>query len=332
MFEWRQFIIISFFFCVCLTVVYYSKKVGIEESISTKKQVAEKNIPEQESYLKKVSFYLLKKEQKQLHLLSEELMINNVTKRSSFERPEGFFYTSEGVKIDFKGNRGLYRPEDTTFVLDEDVQLDSDESHLDSDHARYIMNHESFISEGNVKTQTRDIKTGDQIFVDSLKVHAWPSLKKTDYEGQVKGHIKRKRPYEPDIFFTSDSIYLDLMINQIRMEGRVNIKRQDVDASSRRGEIYLDNQNKKLKYYTLFDDVKVIEKLKISENQLIERKAFGEKLEGIISEEKLVLTGSPKVLQEDDVVKGNKITLHENNEVIEVEDASSNFNVKKKNK
>ena len=101
-------------------------------------------------------------------------------------------------------------------------------------------------------------------------------------------------------------------------------------SHDRRGEIYLDNQSKKLKYYTLFDDVKVIEKLKINENQLIERKAFGEKLEGIISEDKLILTGSPKVLQEDDVVKGNKITLRENNEVIEVEDASSNFTVKKK--
>ena len=193
-----------------------------------------------------------------------------------------------------------------------------------------MMNKDFFISEGNVQTETKDIKTGDRILIDSPLVHAWPKSKRSDYEGGVKGQIKRKRPYEPDVFFSSNSIYLDMNLSLIRLEGEVDIKRQDVVATSRRGEIYLDNQSKKLKYYTLFDDVKVVEKLKINENQLIERKAFGEKLEGIISEDKLILTGSPKVLQEDDVVKGNKITLRENNEVIEVEDASSNFTVKKK--
>lgn len=331
MFEWRQYPIIFLFFAVCLTVVFYSNQASDEDG-SVKNKETEKKQHEQESYFKKISFYLLKKDQEQLHLLSDELMIDNNTKRSSFEVPQGFFYTSQRAKVNFEANKGLYRPEDSTFILSEEVQLDSGESLMKSDHATYVMNREFFLSEGNVQTETRDVKSGDQIFVNSLIVHAWPKIKKSDYEGQVKGHIKRKRPYEPDVFFTSDNIYLDLMINQIRLEGRVTIKRQDVDASSRRGEIYLDNQNKRLKYYTLFDDVKVIEKLKISENSLIERKAFGEKLEGIISEEKLILTGSPKVLQEDDVVKGNKITLRENNEVIEVEDASSNFSVKKKDK
>ncbi len=331
MFEWRQYPIIFLFFAVCLTVIFYSNQAK-EDDASQKNKETEKRKHEQESYFKKISFYLLKKDQEQLHLLSDELMIDNNTKRSSFEAPQGFFYTNERAKVNFEANKGLYRPEDSTFILSEEVQLDSGESLLRSDHATYVMNREFFLSEGNVQTETRDVKSGDQIFVNSLKVHAWPKIKKSDYEGQVKGHIKRKRPYEPDVFFTSDNIYLDLLVNQIRLEGKVTIKRQDVDASSRRGEIYLDNQNKRLKYYTLFDDVKVIEKLKISENSLIERKAFGEKLEGIISEEKLILTGSPKVLQEDDVVKGNKITLRENNEVIEVEDASSNFSIKKKDK
>jgi len=331
MIKFRQYSLISFFFFVCLFVIYFSI-YGNKDDAFLKNIVSEKKAKEQESYFKNISFFLIKKDQEQLHLLSNELIIDNTSKRSSFESPRGFFYTSERAKVDFESLKGLYRPEDSTFILSEQAQLFSNGSRLKSELAMYVMNKEFFVSEGNVRTETEDLKSGDKIFINSLKVHAWPKIKKSDYEGNVMGHIKRKRPYEPDIFFSSDSIYLDLLLNQIRLEGKVGIKRQDVEATSRRGEIYLDNRNKKLKYYTLFDDVKVVEKLKIGEKDLIERKAFGEKLEGIISEDKLVLTGSPKVLQEEDVVKGNKIMLRENNDVIEVEDASSNFTVKKKEK
>jgi len=58
------------------------------------------------------------------------------------------------------------------------------------------------------------------------------------------------------------------------------------------------------------------------------RKAFGERLEGFTSLDRLVLTGYPKVYQEGDVIKGNKITLRINNEVVEVDDANTRFKLK----
>lgn len=330
MLEWRQVTVILFFFAVCSGIILYSSKVSIDDDFNQSKRDLKNKTPEQESYFKIASLYLFKNDQDQLYLASDELMIDNISKRSSFVKPKGFFYTKDRDQVFYESLRGLYRPDDSAVVFQEEVDIKAGASFLKSQLATYLLNKDFFVSEGNVQTETKDLKTGDKILINAPLVHAWPKSKRSDYEGGVKGQIRRKRPYEPDVYFASNSIYLDMNLNQIRLEGDVDIKRQDVVATSRRGEIYLDNQSKRLKYYTLFDDVKVIEKLKINENQLIERKAFGEKLEGIISEDKLILTGSPKVLQEDDVVKGNKITLRENNEVIEVEDASSNFTVKKK--
>ena len=60
------------------------------------------------------------------------------------------------------------------------------------------------------------------------------------------------------------------------------------------------------------------------------RKAYSERLEGYITEEKIILQGSPKVFQRDDVIRGNTITLRRNNESIEVDDANTKFNLRSK--
>ena len=55
------------------------------------------------------------------------------------------------------------------------------------------------------------------------------------------------------------------------------------------------------------------------------RKALSERLEGVTSEEILVLTGYPKVYQMKDVIRGNRIILRRDSELVEVEDANSVF-------
>ena len=61
------------------------------------------------------------------------------------------------------------------------------------------------------------------------------------------------------------------------------------------------------------------------------RKAWAERLEGF-GEDRLVLSGAPRVEQEKDVVKGYRITLREKMEFLEVEDAMSDLSTKKKQK
>ena len=55
------------------------------------------------------------------------------------------------------------------------------------------------------------------------------------------------------------------------------------------------------------------------------RKAFSEKVEGFPLERKLVLSGYPKVLQGRDVIKGNKIIIREEQELVEILNTNSRF-------
>ena len=91
---------------------------------------------------------------------------------------------------------------------------------------------------------------------------------------------------------------------------------------------FLENYNNTLKYFALYDDVKVKEVLNLQGREVI-RKAFSEQLEGFPGKSKVILTGYPKVIQEDDTIVGNKIILRWNNEVLEIIDANSNLKVKK---
>jgi lipopolysaccharide export system protein LptA len=63
---------------------------------------------------------------------------------------------------------------------------------------------------------------------------------------------------------------------------------------------------------------------------VIERKAFAERLEGFGREEKMILSGAPRVEQGNDVIKGYRITVRENTDLIEVDDAMSDVQMKKK--
>jgi len=112
------------------------------------------------------------------------------------------------------------------------------------------------------------------------------------------------------------------------MKGNVTFKKGNLAASSNLGTVFLENYNKRLKYYSLSDDVRLQETLSINGKPMV-RKAFAEKLEGIISEQKIILTGLPKVFQERDVIKGNRITIREKIETVEVDDANTNITLER---
>jgi lipopolysaccharide export system protein LptA len=110
------------------------------------------------------------------------------------------------------------------------------------------------------------------------------------------------------------------------------MKRNKFDMLAGKAELFLENYNKSLKYYSLYDDIRLQERLKLKDGTEIVRKAFADKIEGYNHERKLVLTGSPRVIQGSDVIKGYKVTLRENLEMVEVDDSASSFTIKKKQK
>ena len=73
----------------------------------------------------------------------------------------------------------------------------------------------------------------------------------------------------------------------------------------------------------------VSEKLQTTEG-VKERRAFAERLEGFGRDQKMVLSGAPRVEMGTDVIKGYRITIRENVDLIEVDDAMSDVQVKQK--
>ncbi|MCP4911847.1 MAG: LPS export ABC transporter periplasmic protein LptC [Oligoflexia bacterium] len=281
----------------------------------------------EESFFKKVNFYTYQDGREFLHLDSDDLTINQTTGKTYFFNPEGEGYTKSGREINYRGQRGVYSQNEGLLKLEGDVALDLAETKATSDHLTYYVNKEKADLKGTVKSQSFVESTGDRIKINSDAATFYPMKKTSTYQGNVNGQIVRKRVYEENIKFKSNIFSLDIPTNYAELLGNVFIEKQQLKASSLRGEIYLENYNKKLKYFVLYDDVKVSEKVML-EGNFIERKAFSEKLEGLMSENKVILTGFPKVFQLDDVIKGNKIVLRENTEVVEVDDANSNFKLK----
>jgi lipopolysaccharide transport protein LptA len=171
-------------------------------------------------------------------------------------------------------------------------------------------------------------KTGDQIMVDSNSAIYRPKEQFFEYKGNVNGKILRKRQYEESISFKTDLLTMDVPKSLAEMKGNVSFKKENLEANASRGEVFLENYNKRLKYYALYDDVRLQERL-LQKGKPLMRKAFSEKLEGLISDKKIILTGLPKVFQEKDVIKGNRIIIRENVETVEVDDANTNITLER---
>lgn len=326
MMEARKTIVIIIFILLCMVPIFISVMDFFQHNLSKHpRSQNESTIKENKSKFKNADYYLIKGNNPFLHLNASNIIIDNIKKVVSFLSPQGKVYTKSQEPVYYQGNEGFYKTNNGELSLKEKVKIKTDNSQLMSDQVFYETSKDQFTSTGNVKTQSFSKTNNDKIFIDSEKVTSWPQTKRAHYQGKVTGLIKRKRKYEESVYFDSDNLHLDYNLAKILLNGNVSIKKQGIRASSQRGEIFLENYNKKLKYYVLYDDVKVMEKVKAEGNRILDRRAYAEKLEGIISEELIILTGYPKVFQNDDLIKGNKIILRENNEVVEVDDASANF-------
>jgi lipopolysaccharide transport protein LptA len=181
---------------------------------------------------------------------------------------------------------------------------------------------------GNVKTNSLDAKTKDQLSITSDFAVYRPEQEFFEYQKNVRGLVQRARQYEENVTFKTDLLTLSGPESLVEMKGNVAFKKGNLDASSNKGTVFLENYNKKLKYYSLSDDVRLQETLTMDGKPLV-RKAFAEKLEGFISEKRVVLTGLPKVFQGRDVIKGNRIIIRENIETVEVDDANTNITLER---
>ncbi len=280
-----------------------------------------------QSYFTHATYFSIGEKSKDFKLKSKELMLSGKD-YFLFVSPSGeVLPKGEGETIFFKGKLGKFENGPGELRLERDVEVYTANSSISANEIVYDVKRGGVHAMGKVKSEHRSLKDGGKIKIKSQDLRFWPKSNKARYEGNVEGMIFRRRLYEERITFAGDTVFLDLNIEKATLDGNVRVSRKKTDATARKGEVFLENYNKKLKYFVLVDDVKVVERVEI-QGKLHTRKAFSEKLEGFMRERKLVLTGYPKVYQLNDMIKGNRITLREDIEVVEVDDALTNFRVK----
>lgn len=331
-----QYTIIIFFVLITAGLSVYSFVGGNQESDesaifgNTEAAKAQEN---DESYFKVVDYYLLDSGKPFLQLEARELTISGQNSVVVGFDPNGVIYRKsekgqdqEPIFFSAKNSRGLMTNKE--LYLEKDVDVKVANSNLKSDKMNIYNSGKHIEADGNVRTHSIDPKTSDQITITSNFAIYRPEQEFFEYQRNVKGLVQRKRQYEESVSFTTDLMTLSAPESLVEMKGNVAFKKGNLDASSNKGTVFLENYNKKLKYYSLSDDVRLQETLVMDGKPMV-RKAFAEKLEGLISEKKVILTGLPKVFQGRDVIKGNRIIIRENIETVEVDDANTNITLER---
>ncbi|MBT4791101.1 MAG: LPS export ABC transporter periplasmic protein LptC [Halobacteriovoraceae bacterium] len=260
-------------------------------------------------------------------LKSKSLVITN-NNLFNFIDPRGVFLSKDS-QTRYQANKGFLNQSTSNLELFGDVRLADEYSDYVSDTLKYDGKNEIIYANGNVSSQVIDKKTLDIIKLSSHKLTSYMAEKRVELMGSVKGRLIRKRRYETGFKFRAEEAEFNSPKSRLELAKSVKIYRNNYYLKAEKAEIFLENYNKKLKYYVLYDDVKLEEKLQLTNGKLQTRRAYSEKLEGHQRSGKIVLTGAPRVEQGRDVIKGYQITLHENVEMVEVDDSQSSFNLKR---
>lgn len=326
----RQYLIVGFFLigCIALGALSWLGHFNDYGGDINKKMDGPKYDEVNESYLKKSEYYYTDHGRPFLKMDSDELTLSTTNSKIFGFMPNGVIYQEEDP-IFFKAQNFQLFLEKKELVLENTVDLTYKDTKMFADKMRLFSVGNKVDAVGNVKTISNSDTDGTKIYINSHEATGLLKNNYFEYRNSVVGRVERKKIYEKNIAFKTDFLSYTGQQNLVDLQGNVELTKENFKANSLKGQIYLENYNKKLKYYALYDDVKLEERV-YSEGHLLERKAFAEKLDGIMSERKIVLTGYPKVFQAKDVIKGNRITIRENIETVEVDDANSSILLKSK--
>ena len=283
---------------------------------------------QEKSHFINVHYFKANANKPSIELESTDLVITNQVKLD-FDKPKGMFFMNDGRKANYTALKGNMNQTNEVLVLTGEVFLKDKFNKYKSDYLKYMGKQDLMRAKGNVESTMIDKKTKDEIKLTSERMKSKISSEIVNLDGDVKGVIKRKRRYEGDMNLAADSIEINSPESRVNLSNNVKIRRNNYYLTSGNAEIFLENFNKKLKYYTLYDDVKLEEKIELHSGGSHLRKAYAEKLEAHQATGKVILSGAPRVEQGEDVIKGYQITLRENVELVEVDDSKSNFSMKK---
>jgi lipopolysaccharide transport protein LptA len=275
-----------------------------------------------------VYYFMLKDKNPQFYLEADTL--NNIGNESILlKNPRGEAYSSDRLPVYYQSIDGKVDKQKEIFYLNQAAKVDYKSSQIKADHLTYYKKEDRFEAYENVESYTISEKNEDKVLVTSHQAFAWNTKKFARYIGSVHGQVIKKKAYEEGIEFKSDVAEADMAENVVTLIDNVWLKKGDMQGKSLKAEIFLENYNKKLKYYVLYDDVRLEQKVKNPDGTTLVRKGFCEKLDGIVATDEVIMTGAPKLLTGTDVITGNKITLKQRAKFIEVDDNKSSLIIKK---
>lgn len=288
----------------------------------------------EDSYFKEVKFFTKTNGVPTISMRSKEMVISEDFSSTVATFVDGFYYSQTNPEpIKFSAERAIAKPkidqldlENKVVLVDPNHEFHSEKLKI-SDRGNRIFGQTQVETISKIKTEGSLEADTSTLLIRSEEMDYNSLANRVVYKGSVDGEMKRIKAYEEGIKFKTSELGLDGAKGLITLNGQVFLEKGRFEVWSNRGEIFLENYNKKLKYYSLSDDVRLREELQ-GRGKLVERKAFAEKLEGWMNERKVVLTGFPKVIQEKDIIKGNRIVLRENSESVEIDDANSSLILK----
>lgn len=318
----KNLLIIVFFVATSLAISVFG--LVTKKSVSVLDQAT--NIREDEEIEFKDVFYFytqkkvakLRLKASKLNIINEDLML--------FTDPIGFDVESE---MDFQSDKGKYTTSLKQLKLVGNVRFHDYRGTFWSDEFFYDAKKAFAESKGNVRSVIKGLKTQDILNVSAQYLTAWIDEGRSHFLGNVKATVERKRKYEGNVHLAAQKMDFYRNESRLNLDQDVALDYSNYDVSAKKGEVFLENYNKKLKYYVLYDDIKLVEQLELDDGSKSQRTAYAEKMEGFMRENKVVLSGAPKVIQGDDVIKGIQIILRENVEVVEVDDSQSSFDLTK---
>lgn len=267
------------------------------------------------------------------------LQINDMTDYS-FDTASGYFldkdtsskHESDGVqttrrpqlKTHFKALKGSFLTSKEHLQLSEGV-LWNRESRFKAKKIDFTVNSGEMKAFKDVQVTYHQKELDQNVLVYSEKLKGNLNQKNYHFLKEVSGKVVREKGYEGQLNFESEEMFLDDNSKKVELKGAVKIKRNEYQAEGGKALILLENFNKKLKYYALYDDTIYREFL----GDKIVRKAYAQIIEGNIRDELVTLNGSPRVEQDDEIIKGQKIVIKERTKALEVLDSQTRINFDK---
>jgi lipopolysaccharide export system protein LptA len=246
---------------------------------------------------------------------------------AEFVRPRGLYAMGkERTSLFYRGHEARYRKDKQQLTLLGEAALDYKQARYRADKIVYFMRKDLLWGIGQVSLDDTFAKTGDKLLVTGARMKAKPKAEWALLTGDVVGDVKPKQKFRPPLHFRAQSLEMLGPTSEVRLREDVFFHRGGMQAQAKSGDIFLENANRQLRYFVLNDDVKLREDLAGPPPQV--RRAWAERMEGF-GQDKVVLSGAPRVEQGKDAVKGYRITLREQADFIEVEDAMSDLSTKK---